>query len=304
MSTGSSRMLLCPPSDRICAQLRCVPSALLCTALASVEQCSFLAERPPSSGVLESGFPACKSCLRLELPAAFALSGARGRSSSRGRWGPGSRHRHHHPRGLSGALPRAPQEPLSEYVQKGFQMLADPGSFDSNTFTLLLRAAFQSLLDAQADEAVLDHPDLKHIDPVVLKHCHAAAATYILEAGKQRADRSTLSTYLEDCKFDSERIELFWTEYQNNRNSLEILLGSIGRSLPHITDVSWRLEYQIKTNQLDKMYRPAYLVTLNVENTDSRSHPEISFSCNMEQLQDLVGKLKDASKSLERATQL
>ncbi|XP_047376741.1 COMM domain-containing protein 3 isoform X1 [Sciurus carolinensis] len=187
---------------------------------------------------------------------------------------------------------------------KGFQMLADPGSFDSNAFTLLLRAAFQSLLDAQADEAVLDHPDLKHIDPVVLKHCHAAAATYILEAGKHRADKSTLSTYLEDCKFDRERIELFCTEYQNNKNSLEILLGSIGRSLPHITDVSWRLEYQIKTSQLHKMYKPAYLVTLNVENTDSRSYPEISFSCSMEQLQDLVGKLKDASKSLERATQL
>ncbi|GAB5573336.1 COMM domain-containing protein 3 isoform X3 [Prionailurus iriomotensis] len=126
---------------------------------------------------------------------------------------------------------------LSEYVQKGFQMLADPGSFDSNAFTLLLRAAFQSLLDAQADEAVLDHADLKHIDPVVLKHCHTAAATYILEAGKQRADKSTL------------------------RNPTG-------------------------------------------KNTDSRSHPEISFSCNMEQLQDLVGKLKDASKSLERATQL
>ncbi|XP_053428306.1 COMM domain-containing protein 3 isoform X1 [Nycticebus coucang] len=193
---------------------------------------------------------------------------------------------------------------LSEYVQKGFQMLADPGSFDSNAFTLLLRAAFQSLLDAQADEAVLDHPDLKHIDPVVLKHCHTAAATYILEAGKHRVDKSTLSTYLEDCKFDQERIELFCTEYQNNKNSLEILLGSIGRSLPHITDVSWRLEYQIKTNQLHKMYRPAYLVTLNVENADSQTYPKISFSCNMEQLQDLVGKLKDASKSLERATQL
>uniref|UniRef100_A0A9L0JMN4 COMM domain-containing protein 3 n=2 Tax=Equus asinus TaxID=9793 RepID=A0A9L0JMN4_EQUAS len=225
---------------------------------------------------------------------------------------------------------------LSEFVQKGVQRLADPGSFDSNAFTLLLRAAFQSLLDAQADEAVLDHPDLKHIDPVVLKHCHAAAATYILEAAKQSADKSTLSTYLEDCKFDRERIELFCTEYQvtylkffkltitiflllclqrcvfflsffppqNNKNSLEILLGSIGTSLPHITDVSWRLEYQIKTNQLQKMYRPAYSVTLNVENTDSQSHPEISFRCNMEQLQDLVGKLKDAAKSLERATQL
>ncbi|XP_042541865.1 COMM domain-containing protein 3 [Dipodomys spectabilis] len=193
---------------------------------------------------------------------------------------------------------------LSESVQKGFQMLADPGCFDSRAFALLLRAAFQSLLDAQADGAVLDHPDLKHIDPVVLKYCHAAAATYILEAGKHRADNSTLSTYLEDCKFDRERIELFCTEYQNNKNSLEILLGSIGRSLPHITDVSWRLEYQIKTNQLHKMYRPAYLVTLNIENPDSGSYPDISFSCNMEQLQDLVGRLKDASKSLERATQL
>lgn len=85
---------------------------------------------------------------------------------------------------------------------------------------------------------------------MVLKHCHTAAATYILEAGKQRADKSTLryriylnihlfsnstfkisisvfkmdtklwlfspsfSTYLEDCKFDRERIELFCTEYQ------------------------------------------------------------------------------------------
>uniref|UniRef100_A0ABI7YEE0 COMM domain-containing protein 3 n=2 Tax=Felis catus TaxID=9685 RepID=A0ABI7YEE0_FELCA len=258
------------------------------------------------------------------FPQAFALSEEQGRRSFRGVVGGGAGGRNPHlslhsppPRGSfqerSGGAPQelvtdlghgALTMELSEYVQKGFQMLADPGSFDSNAFTLLLRAAFQSLLDAQADEAVLDHPDLKHIDPVVLKHCHTAAATYILEAGKQRADKSTLSTYLEDCKFDRERIELFCTEYQNNKNSLEILLGSIGRSLPHITDVSWRLEYQIKTHQLHKMYRPAYLVTLNVENTDSRSHPEISFSCNMEQLQDLVGRLKDASKSLERATQL
>nr|XP_004668470.1 COMM domain-containing protein 3 isoform X1 [Jaculus jaculus] len=193
---------------------------------------------------------------------------------------------------------------LSAFVQSGFQTLADPSCFDSNAFALLLRAAFRSLLDARADEAVLDHPDLKHIDPVVLKHCHAAAATYILEAGKHSVDQSTLSTYLEDCKFDRQRIELFCMEYQNNKNSLEILLGSIGSALPHITDVSWRLEYQIKTNQLHKMYRPAYLVTLTVENKDSQSYPEISFSCSMEQLQDLVGKLRDASKSLERATQL
>ncbi|KAM8978928.1 COMM domain-containing protein 3 isoform 1-T1 [Sarcophilus harrisii] len=195
---------------------------------------------------------------------------------------------------------------LSEYVQRGCQMLADPGCFDLGAFALLLRAAFRSLLEARADEAALDHPDLKHIDPMVLKHSHAALATCILEAGKQKADKSTLSTCLEDCKFDRERIELFCTEYQviKNKISLEILLGSIGRCPLLITDVSWRLQYQIKTNQLHKLYRPSYLVTLNVEKEDSVSHPDISFNCTMEQLQDLVGKLKDAAKSLERATQI
>lgn len=44
---------------------------------------------------------------------------------------------------------------LSESVQRGIQTLADPDSFDSNAFALLLRAAFQSLLDARADEAAL-----------------------------------------------------------------------------------------------------------------------------------------------------
>lgn len=39
---------------------------------------------------------------------------------------------------------------------------------------------------------ILDDPDLKDIDPTVLKHCHAAAATCILEAGKQKADISAI----------------------------------------------------------------------------------------------------------------
>ncbi|NWW42494.1 COMD3 protein, partial [Pedionomus torquatus] len=146
---------------------------------------------------------------------------------------------------------------------------------------------------------ILDDPDLKDIDPTVLKHCHAAAATCILEAGKHKADISAISTCLEDCKLDKERIEQFCTEYQVFKPIL-----TIGRSPLHITDVSWRLEYQIKSNQLHKTYQPSYLVTLNVENSDSGLHPDVSFTCTMEQLQDLVGKLKDAAKSLERATQM
>ncbi|XP_065522630.1 COMM domain-containing protein 3 isoform X2 [Lathamus discolor] len=193
---------------------------------------------------------------------------------------------------------------LSAYAQGGWRLLGDPRRFPRRAYCALLRAALRSLLLGHCREG-LDDPDLKDIDPTVLKHCHAAAVMCILEAGKQKADISAISTCLEDCKLDKERIEQFCTEYQKNKDALEILLGSIGRSPLHITDVSWSLEYQIKNNQLHKTYQPSYLVTLNVEeNSDSGSHPDVSFSCTMEQLQDLVGKLKDAAKSLERASQM
>lgn len=49
---------------------------------------------------------------------------------------------------------------------------------------------------------ILDDPDLKDIDPTVLKHCHAAAATCILEAGKHKADISAIRySYLETTPF-------------------------------------------------------------------------------------------------------
>ncbi|XP_042328497.1 COMM domain-containing protein 3 isoform X2 [Sceloporus undulatus] len=193
---------------------------------------------------------------------------------------------------------------LSEPVQSALQALADRGCFSSGAYQALLQAAFRSLLSGPGEQALaFDHPDLEQIDPAMLKYCHAAAATCIVEAGKQKADKPAISTYLEDCKFDRERIEQFCTEYQKNKDNLEILLGSTGRCPPHITDICWRLEYQIKTNQLHKNYHPTYLMTLNVENNDSRSHQDINFSCSMEQLQDLIGKLKDAAKSLERTTQ-
>ncbi|XP_068790682.1 polycomb complex protein BMI-1 [Struthio camelus] len=114
---------------------------------------------------------------------------------------------------------------LSPYAQGGWRLLGDPRRVPRRAYAALLRAAFRSLLGPAAAPAGLDDPDLKDIDPTVLKHCHAAAATCILEAGKQKADKSAISTCLEDCKLDRERIEEFCTEYQKNKDTLEIILG-------------------------------------------------------------------------------
>ncbi|KAK6299569.1 COMM domain-containing protein 3 [Coregonus clupeaformis] len=194
---------------------------------------------------------------------------------------------------------------LSESVQKGLQSLADATFFDLKTFSVLIEVAFRSLLSAHADPSVLDQPEFKRLDQKLLKHCHTAVTTCILEGVKQNADKSSISACLEDVSFDAERTEVFYTTYQKYKSDLETLLSSLGRCPPHVNDVSWRLEYCIKNGHVHKVNEPSYLISLNVENANNGgSSEDVHFSCTMEQLQDLVGKMKDAAKSLEKATQL
>ncbi|MBN3304788.1 COMD3 protein, partial [Amia calva] len=154
---------------------------------------------------------------------------------------------------------------LAESAHRGLQELADPDLFDCKAFSVFVKVAFRSLLSAHSDGAVLGDPALGHIDPTILKHCHAAATTCILELVKQNADKSTISTFLEDLKCDGERIDVFYNEFQKNKSNLENILTSIGRCPPHVCDASWRLEYKIKNSHVHKVNQPSYLITLNVE---------------------------------------
>ncbi|XP_051266831.1 COMM domain-containing protein 3 isoform X1 [Dicentrarchus labrax] len=191
---------------------------------------------------------------------------------------------------------------LSDSVQRGLQSLADPSAFAHTSFQVLVDVSFRSLLSSHADAAVLDQPELKQIDQILLKQSHAAATTFILEAVKQNADKSTISSSLEELTLSAERIEIFYSTYQKHKKELEHLLASIGRRPPQINDVSWRLQYHMKNEQVDKVNEPFYSISLNTENEGCSE--DIDFTCTMEQLQDLVGKLKDAAKSVEKASQM
>uniref|UniRef100_A0A3B5B351 COMM domain-containing protein 3 n=1 Tax=Stegastes partitus TaxID=144197 RepID=A0A3B5B351_9TELE len=188
---------------------------------------------------------------------------------------------------------------LSESVQRGLQALADASAFDQSSFQALIDASHRSLLSSHGDPAVLDQPELKQIDQILLKQIHTAATTFILEAVKQNADKSTISSSLEELTFSAERIEIFCTTLSFLSFSL-----SIGRRPAQINDVSWRLQYHMKNGQVDKVNEPFYSISLNSEKKKNNDLVYINFTCTMEQLQDLVGKLKDAAKSVEKASQM
>ncbi|CAI9716543.1 Hypothetical predicted protein [Octopus vulgaris] len=145
---------------------------------------------------------------------------------------------------------------------------------------------------------------LKKLDEDVCKEVYGCMSLLIAEATKTDADVNSLTSLLEECNFSKDRIKTFLEVFHENKPFLQALLANTTESLPHIVDVKWRLDYYIKSNQLERIHQPVYLLTLLSEVPGEKKLKELSFSCTVEQLQSLVNKLRDATRSLQRIAQV
>lgn len=187
---------------------------------------------------------------------------------------------------------------LSEDILDGLQLLGDTARIDDVSFQDLVRSTCQCLLNEE------DMKDGSGSDSGVLKQAHVGLATLLLEAARQDKHHTTLGHTLEECKCGADRILFVENTYKEYKNHLRLLLSNTGTSLPHIVDVDWKLDYLIKSSQSEKVGKPVYSISLKTEQGNEDGLKNVNFTCTMEQLQDLVGKLKDACKCIEKASQM
>lgn len=190
---------------------------------------------------------------------------------------------------------------LSSVAIEGVGLCGDSTRVGDRAFRSLVQLTLDILLKKKSDDCLANDEDIISVDNASLKQGYAGLVSLILEAVKMDSDLSTISSMLEDCKWATDRIEYFFKCFQDCKPEMEALLSRTGSSFPHIVDVDWRLDYYIKNNQMEKVNKPMYLITLKTEESGKAQGKDVQFSCSMEQLQDLVGKLKDACKSIERA---
>ncbi|CAH3179011.1 unnamed protein product [Porites lobata] len=192
---------------------------------------------------------------------------------------------------------------LSRVATEGVSLCGDSTRVGDRAFRNLIQVTMDILLMKKNEESLKSDEDVASVDAAALKQAYAGLVTLILEAVKMDCDSpSIIASLLEDCKWGSDRIDYFSKHFLECKPELEALLAGTGSSFPHIVDVDWRLDYYIKNNQMDKVNKPTYLITLKTEEAGKSQGKDVQFSCSMEQLQDLVGKLKDACKSIERAS--
>ncbi|ESP01574.1 hypothetical protein LOTGIDRAFT_238259 [Lottia gigantea] len=193
---------------------------------------------------------------------------------------------------------------LSSSVLEEITLAGDNAHISDKVFSDLVKHACQGLLSDKNKNSVADEAIFKDTDKGSLKSAYSGIITLLTEATKWDVESSSIGALLEDCKYTTDRINSFNNIYLSKKPLIQILLGSIGKSPPHIVDVDWRLDYYIKNNHLDKVNEPVYLITLKTEVAGQSELQEVQFSCSLEQLQDLVGKLKDSTKCLEKLGQM
>lgn len=152
---------------------------------------------------------------------------------------------------------------VSAEVQAGVALLGDGAAFNQQLFQQLVDFTLQDILRQDTKQQQQQLPTTN--DPIIAKHAHAALTILILEAAKINADPQILREALDDAKVPADRVEYIAKQYNNNRTALRNMLATHTFGFPQIIGVDWRLDYHIKSNSLEKINEPVFMVQLNTK---------------------------------------
>lgn len=93
-------------------------------------------------------------------------------------------------------------------------------------------------------------------------------------------------------------VEILLAFYEQQLPTMTQHLAKIGIDFAQVVGIDWRLDHDIKSRSAGKDGVPVFYVTLQViERGEQRP---VHFTASLEELQDLLGKVRDAVKEVDR----
>ncbi|CAL7948906.1 unnamed protein product [Xylocopa violacea] len=212
---------------------------------------------------------------------------------------------------------------LSRDTIDGLFNILNKNIFTDDNFLQILEMAVSYIYENPAEiKCVIKTSDSK---PILTKKILADVVCLLVEATRQNIDEENLKNFLNVIHVDETRSKKLCEVYCRNKAAIQSQLELIGNNPPHIVDIDWHLDYCIKVIdqlsiilygnalfilvhesdvfQLDtcnSLGIPLYHVRFSTKEYETTSH--VTFSCTIQQLQELVFKLKDAIRYSERLT--
>lgn len=115
------------------------------------------------------------------------------------------------------------------------------------------------------------------------------------EAAKFDYKSFELSSVIEEFIVKSDRVKYICEKFEGQKQNIRSVLDQKSFQYPALLDIDWRLDYIMKTNELQKTNENLY--SLNMKMSDGSMK---IFTCTLAELQELHEKLTGATKQVER----
>eukprot|EP01091_Cochliopodium_minus_P010767 TRINITY_DN292_c0_g1_i1.p1 TRINITY_DN292_c0_g1~~TRINITY_DN292_c0_g1_i1.p1 ORF type:complete len:196 (-),score=27.31 TRINITY_DN292_c0_g1_i1:84-671(-) len=191
---------------------------------------------------------------------------------------------------------------LSTDVKKGLDLFSQEKIFTDEIFKQLIVSVVQIILKQKKEEVITENKVFESIDKLILKHAYAALYTVLVEACKKRLDSELLVSTIQDHRWNKTKLDLLSKIYEEKIDEMRLILSLSTFHFPHIVDIDWRLDYYVKSTEVSRVDRPVWLITFKTYENDSNELKDYTFTCDLQELQDLLIRLKDAVKQVERVT--
>lgn len=135
----------------------------------------------------------------------------------------------------------------------------------------------------------------------LVKAAVASISCLFIEAARHDYDEESLKIFLHNEHINGQRIEKLCSTYSNNKQDIQTQLELTGDNISHIVDVDWRLHHcvRISTCSTDM---PIYNIRMSTRKCNEMKY--VTFTCTVQQLQELVYKLKDAVRHIEKISNI
>lgn len=168
----------------------------------------------------------------------------------------------------------------------------------------LARAAISVILQLETEESALSAPLFNEIPVELIKQTYSALVCIYLEASRRDLSSHQFLLYLtQNCALSDSASNPLIDLFLENKQKLRKLLARTANNhapLARLTGVDWSLDYCVSASEDKAAKELLYFLGLKILDSTTPSEGNLEFVCTVEQLQDLVGKLKDACKSVER----
>ncbi|NP_001155791.1 COMM domain-containing protein 3 isoform X1 [Acyrthosiphon pisum] len=192
---------------------------------------------------------------------------------------------------------------ISTEIELGLKRLCNPALINDKCFQTLLQKAEKilgTLLD-DTSEQTFDNDSTVCITSKqdIAKEAYASLITLFIIANRHCLDGKSLNQNLQTIVLaNTDRLSEIIKTYESVRPRLLEVSKITTTSLANVVDVECRLDYCVQSSVFDDVSEFLYKVRLKT--IDNGTIKFIDFVCNIQELQELVFKLKDAVRHLEK----